>query len=451
MDLPANARSLHDDPMIDDITATGATVLRALASRCRQRGQAATASAQLVDRLEAAAVLLETGHLTDVDDAGADRRVEMEALRQSEERFRLMVEAVRDYAIFTLDPGGHITSWNTGAEHLKGYRADEILGKHFSIFYTKPDRDRDHPQDELARALADGSYQEEGFRIRKDGSQFWANVTITSIHEPSGRHVGFVKVTRDMTERKRAEEALQRANEELRASVRRQAVANQEIEAFSYAVSHDLRAPLRALDGFSRLLLEQASERLEPTERDYLARIRAASQQMSQLIDAMLGLSRLTRAPIERVCVDLSAQSRAILASLEQAEPAPPTRWRVAEGLEVTADPRLLRVALENLLRNAWKFTRKAAAPAIEVGVTDQGSERVFFVRDNGAGFDMSQAHRLFQPFQRLHRAKDFEGTGLGLVTVNRILQRHGGRIWVDSTSGQGTTFYFTVGAPDVP
>jgi PAS domain S-box-containing protein len=449
MDPPANPRMSPDDPALDDVTATGVAVLRALASRCRLRPRAT--GAPILERLEAAAVLLETGHIEDLDAEASERRVTVEALRQSEERFRLMVEAVRDYAIFTLDPGGHITSWNPGAENLKGYRADEILGKHFSIFYTQADRDRSHPQEELARALADGSYQEEGVRLRKDGGRFWANVTITSIRDRNGRHVGFVKVTRDMTERKRAEEALQRVNDELRASVRRQAAANQEIEAFSYAVSHDLRAPLRALDGFSKLLLEQASERLAPTEQDYLGRIRAASQQMSQLIDAMMDLSRLTRAPIERLRVDLSASCRAIFASLEQAEPGRRVHHRVAEGLEVTGDPRLLRVALENLIRNAWKFTRKAAAPAIEVGAIEQGGERVFFVRDNGVGFDMSQAHRLFQPFQRLHRARDFEGTGLGLVTVNRILHRHGGRVWVESVPLQGTTFFFTVGEPDDP
>jgi PAS domain S-box-containing protein len=425
MDPPANPRTSPDDPALDDVTAAGVAVLRALASRCRLRPRAS--GAPILERLEAAAVLLETGHLEDLDAEASERRVTVEALRRSEERFRVMVEAVRDYAIFTLDPGGHITSWNIGAENLKGYRAEEILGKHFSIFYTQADRDRSHPQEELARALADGSYQEEGVRVRKDGGRFWANVTITSIRDRTGRHVGFVKVTRDMTERKRAEEALQRMNDELRASVRRQAAANQEMEAFSYAVSHDLRAPLRALDGFSRLLLEQASERL------------------------MMDLSRLTRAPIERTRVDLSASCRAIFASLEQAEPERRVRVHVADGLEVTGDPRLLRVALENLLRNAWKFTRKSAAPAIEIGGTEQGGERVFFVRDNGVGFDMSQAHRLFQPFQRLHRARDFEGTGLGLVTVNRILHRHGGRVWVESAPGQGTTFFFTVGEPDEP
>lgn len=379
----------------------------------------------------------------------SERQEAAEKLRRSEQTFRMLVESVRDYAIFMLDPEGRISSWNAGAQHLKGYRAEDVLGRSFSIFYTEPDRARAHPQEELEYAKKHGSYQEEGWRVRKDGSLFWASVVITAIHDEGGRLVGFAKVTRDMTERRAAEESLRRMNEDLQARIRQQLAARHEVEAFSYSVSHDLRAPLRALDGFSRLLLEGADERLTAVEKDYLQRIRGAAQQMSQLIDAMLGLSRLTSAPIDLQEVDVSAQCQAIAASLAQAEPEREVRWSIAEGIKVRADPRLVSVALENLLRNAWKFTRKVRGAHIEVEASEDQGQRTIHVRDNGVGFGMEQAHRLFVPFQRLHRARDFEGTGIGLATVRRIVERHGGRVWAESGPGQGATFHFTLGEGD--
>ena len=379
----------------------------------------------------------------------SERQKAAERLRQSEQTFRLLVESVRDYAIYMLDPEGRISSWNAGAQHLKGYRAEDVLGRSFSIFYTEADRARAHPQEELEHAKRDGSYREEGWRVRKDGTLFWASVVITTIYDERRRLIGFAKVTRDMTERRAAEESLQRMNEDLQVRMRQQLAARLDVESFSYSVSHDLRAPLRALDGFSRLLLEGASERLTAGEKDYLQRIRGAAQQMSQLIDAMLGLSRLTSAAIDLQEVDVSAQCRAIAASLAQADPEREVRWSIADGIKVSADPRLLGVVLENLLRNAWKFTRKVSGAHIEVGIGEDQGERALHVRDNGVGFSMEQAHRLFVPFQRLHRAKDFEGTGIGLATVRRIIERHGGRVWVDSAPGQGTTFHFTLGKGD--
>jgi PAS domain S-box-containing protein len=375
-----------------------------------------------------------------------DRHAALEALRQSEERFRLMVEAMRDYAIFMLDPDGRVASWNAGAERIKGYRADEIVGQHFSAFYTDADRARRHPEDELARAIDEGSCSDEGWRVRKDGSCFWASVLITAVRDPAGRLLGFAKVTRDLTERRRADEALRQANADLEARVRQQQAAHREVEAFSYSVSHDLRAPLRALDGFSKLLLERVEGRLDETEKDFLARIRAAAQNMAQLIDAMLDLSRLTRAPLTRRLVDVSALSREIAAAIVQAEPERRVRWEVEDGITADADPRLLRVALENLLRNAWKFTRNRAEARIEVGVRERDGKRAFLVRDNGAGFDPGQAHRLFLPFQRLHRARDFEGTGIGLATVHRIVTQHGGEVWAEAAPDAGATFFFTMG-----
>jgi signal transduction histidine kinase len=238
-------------------------------------------------------------------------------------------------------------------------------------------------------------------------------------------------------ERRRAA-AIDRAKTELEQ-------ANRELEAFSYSVSHDLRAPLRAIDGFSKLLLEEHGASLTEGASDYLARVRSATQRMSTLIDDLLRLSRITRAQLERRKVDLSGLARAILEMLRTREPARSVEVSIADALAVDADPQLTKVLLENLLENAWKFTSKRADARILFGV-EAGPELVFFVRDNGAGFDMRYANKLFAPFQRLHKVSEFEGTGIGLATVHRIVMRHGGRIWATSELGQGTTVFFTLG-----
>jgi two-component system sensor histidine kinase/response regulator len=217
-----------------------------------------------------------------------------------------------------------------------------------------------------------------------------------------------------------------------------------EVEAFNYSVSHDLRAPLRPLDGFSEVLLEDYADKLDDRGRDYLTRIRAAAQRMAQLIDDLLELSRVSRADLRRQQLDLSALVGAIVADIRADEAAGEREVVCAPGLQVSADARLLRIALENLLRNAWKFTGRQAQPRIEFGCTRAGEELTYFVRDNGVGFDPTYASKLFQPFQRLHTA-EFAGTGIGLAIVDRIIHRHEGRIWGESTPGQGATFFFTL------
>ncbi len=218
-----------------------------------------------------------------------------------------------------------------------------------------------------------------------------------------------------------------------------------ELEAFNYSVSHDLRAPLRPLDGFSQALLEDYAGQLDPKAQDYLKRIRAAAQRMSQLIDDMLQLSRLGRAELVAGPCDLASMSEAIITELRRNEPGREVAFSSATGAATTGDSRLLRIALENLLRNAWKFTRKSPAARIEFGVRRDGAQPVYFVSDNGAGFDPAHARKLFQPFQRLHSAKDFEGTGIGLAIVQRIVRRHDGRVWAAATPGAGATFFFTL------
>ncbi len=242
---------------------------------------------------------------------------------------------------------------------------------------------------------------------------------------------------------------LHQLNEDLEQRVRERTkqleTANKELETFSYSVSHDLRAPLRAIDGFSRVLLDDYSAVLDAAGRDKLDRVRRATQRMGMLIDDMLKLARVTRTEPSRVSVNLSALAEEISANLREQYPQLQTNFKFAPHLKTQGDPQLLRIALENLLGNAWKFTSVRPTPQIELGVTHENGAVTYFVRDNGAGFNMEYADKLFAPFQRLHSADEFPGTGIGLATVQRIIRKHGGQIWVESAVDQGTTFYFTL------
>jgi PAS domain S-box-containing protein len=647
------------------------------------------------------------------------------ALRDSEERFRLFVEGVHEYAIILLDPQGNVISWNAGAERIKGYKAEEIIGRPFSTFYTPEEVATGNPAMELRLAAEQGSWEGFGWRVRADGTRFWANVLITALKDGAGNLRGYSKLTRDITERKQAEEALQagalqtaifnsanfssiatdakgiiqifnvgaermlgytaaevmnkitpadisdpgevlaraaalslelgtpiapgfealmfkasrgiediyeltyvrkdgsrfpavvsvtalrdahdaiigylligtdntarkqadealRKNEaqlhaiieniaegvlvsdldgellysnraakdmheltgpeklrhnlgdfadtfelcgmegavlprdvwplarilrgeklhgmELRArridgdwrrvfnyggtlvqdergqpmlavltisdiTERRRAAdeihrlnadlerrvvertaqlqtANHELEAFCYSVSHDLRAPLRSLDGFSQALSEDYTGRLDAQGQNYLSRIRAGSQRMGQLIDDLLNLSRLSRGELNRERVDLSRMAHEVVDELRSAEPQRDAEFLVADGLIVETDPRLLRIVLTNLFGNAWKFTAKQPHARIEFGSTGENGGKEYFTRDNGAGFDQAYSGKLFGVFQRLHAGADFPGTGIGLATVQRIIQRQGGRVWAEGKVGQGATFHFTL------
>ncbi len=367
-----------------------------------------------------------------------ERRRAEAALRESEERFRLLVGTVRDYAIYMLDPTGYVMSWNRGAEQIKGYTAEEIIGNHFSCFYPPEAVAAGTPERALAAAAEHGRFEEENWRLRKDGSRFWADVVITAVRGDQGRLLGFAKVTRDLTERQRTDELLRRHTAQLEA-------ANAELNAFAYSVSHDLRAPLRSIDGFSQALLEDYAGKLDETGQDYLRRVRAATQRMGALIDDLLNLSRVTRSEMVIRTVDVSDLARQLAGELASGDPERDVHVVIAPGLEARADEGLLRVVLHNLMGNAWKFTSKRTNARIEVGMVAANGERAYFVRDNGAGFDMAYAPKLFGAFQRLHRVTEFPGTGVGLATVQRIIHRHGGRVWAESALDRGATFYFTL------
>lgn len=224
---------------------------------------------------------------------------------------------------------------------------------------------------------------------------------------------------------------------------------NRELEAFSYSVSHDLRAPLRSIDGFSRMLEEDYRERLDEQGLDYLRRVRNSAHRMAELIEDLLALARVGRADLRRQVLDLTSEARRIIAQLAERDPARHIAVNVPDGIVAEGDPGLVRSLLENLLSNAWKFSARRQDAQIEIGVTDRNGGRAYYVRDNGVGFELAQAERLFQPFQRLHSAAEFEGTGVGLATVHRIVTRHGGRIWAEASAGGGATFYFTLRGAD--
>jgi PAS domain S-box-containing protein len=283
------------------------------------------------------------------------------------------------------------------------------------------------------------------FNPTPDGKPRWLSATKVPIFDRDGRINGIVGISRDITERMLREQEIGRLNKDLETRAAELENLNNELESFSFSVSHDLRAPLRTIDGFSHALLEDYGELLPEEGRNYLARVRVAAQRMGELIDDLLALSRVTRATAEQKRVDLSTVAEKILNELQHEQPDRRVTFSVAKGLIVRGDPQLLRIALENLLGNAWKFTSKIEHAQIEVGIQAEAEEPTYFIRDNGAGFNMAYADKLFGPFQRLHRMNEYPGTGIGLATVQRIIHRHGGRIWAEGSIGKGATFFFTL------
>ncbi|HUR68385.1 MAG TPA: PAS domain S-box protein [Candidatus Thermoplasmatota archaeon] len=359
-----------------------------------------------------------------------DRLLYEQALRESEERFRLLVEGVTDYAIFLLDAEGRVQSWNTGAQRLIGYRPAEIVGDHISRFYLREEAAAGRPQRELEIAGREGRYEEEGWRVRKDGTKFWANVIVTSLRDPeTGRLLGFSKVTRDLTERKRADDVLRQSFRDM--------------ESFSYTVSHDLRAPLRAIHTVADITLHD-TQKLDPEIQHNLASIRESAERASHLVEDLLEFAKVSRGDLRWDAVSIAELARDTAKELSERDPRKVDLCiEEPETLSVHGDPALLRLVLGNLLGNAWKYTKKTAHPKVVMGPAHATEEdRVaFYVRDNGVGFDPAKARDLFEPFRRLHNDVEFQGTGVGLATVRRIVERHGGCVRAESKPGEGATF----------
>ncbi len=411
----------------------------------------------------------------------------MERLRSISLYTRNLIEASLD-PLVTISKDGKIRDVNEATVNATGITKENLIGSDFSNYFTDPD----YARAGYEKVFSQGSVTDYPLTIRHSSGNITNVLYNASLYkDEKGDVAGVFAAARDVTRLKQTEEEIRKLNEELEERVvmrtaelrktglelqdsqralinmvedlngandklnllnadllrQKNAIeaANQELEAFSYSVSHDLRAPLRAIDGFSLAVLEDYTDKLDEEGKNYLNRIRAASQRMSQLIDDILGLSRLGRSEINITSVDLGELAAEITEDLKKIYPDRQVETIIQKGIMVKGDRRLLRIALENLFSNAWKFTNSRPEARVEFGVAKTDNGPVCYVKDNGAGFDEAYADKLFTPFQRLHSTEEFPGTGIGLTTVKRIILRHGGRIWAESEQGKGAAFYFTI------
>lgn len=366
------------------------------------------------------------------------------ARKKAEAKFRDLLEAAPD-AMVIVDQQGSIVLANAQTQKLFGYMTQELLSQPVEILMPEGLRKRHagHRDDYVRapRARPMGAGLELAGR-RKDGSEFPVEISLSPLQTEQGTLA--ISAIRDITERKSAEAMRARHALELAQTNSELAAANQELDSFSYSVSHDLRAPLRHIDGFSRILLDEYKSRLDTDGQHYLERISDGAKQMGRLVDDLLNLSRLGRQELNRKSTNLSAIVENVRIGLAESAAGRAVDWKIAPLPAVNCDPSLMKIVFTNLLSNALKFTAPRQQTVIELGCMEE-EERAFFVRDNGVGFDPKYADKLFGVFQRLHRQEDFEGTGVGLATVQRIIHKHGGRIWAESAPDRGATFYFTL------
>jgi PAS domain S-box-containing protein len=367
-----------------------------------------------------------------------DRKEAEAAVEESEKKFRIIADFTYDWEYWRTQDN-KFAYMSPSCLRITGYNSQEFIDNpdlYLSIIH--PD-DRDRVAGHMKTDLHHPDQEELEFRIiRRDGEERWIGHLCQPVLDEKENIQGRRSSNRDITDRKRAEEEIKRTNAELEAS-------NKELEAFAYSVSHDLRAPLRSMEGFSSALMEDYAEKLDEQGKKYLNYVQESSELMGQLIDDLLKLSRVTRADMNYEMVNLSGLGDTIVAELKRSEPNRKVEIKISPNINVFGDRNLLRLALENLLGNAWKFSSKCEVTSIEMGECNYNGKLTYFIRDNGVGFDMTYVDKLFKPFQRLHKASEFAGTGIGLATVQRIIRRHGGEVWAEGKVEEGATFYFTL------
>jgi PAS domain S-box-containing protein len=373
----------------------------------------------------------------------AERKLLDQRLRDQQFYTRSLIESNID-ALMTTDPSGIITDVNNQMEALTGCTRDELIGTPFKNYFTDPER----AEEVVKLVLSEEKVTNYELTVRAgDVKVTVVSYNATTFYDRDRRLQGVLAIARDITERRLAEEALQLRTIQLEA-------ANQELEAFSYSVSHDLHTPLRAIDGFSRILLDEHAAELSSEAQRYLNLVRTNTQQMGELVDDLLTFSHLGRQPMTMQTVLPAKLVRKVLADYDtelenrnvEIKIGDSSNWTDQALPSCQADPALLKIVFSNLLSNSLKFTRTRDVALIEIGTQTKGGECIYYVKDNGVGFDMRYVHKLFGVFQRLHRAEEYEGTGVGLATVQRIIHRHGGRVWAEAEIDRGATFYFILG-----
>jgi signal transduction histidine kinase len=395
------------------------------------------------------------------------RKKSEEALKNSERRLIDIINFLPDVT-FAINLEGKITIWNQAAEEYTGIKASEILNKGDyeyaipfygkrrpilinTVFNTTELIESKYPY--LAR-IGERVIGEAFVQSPKHGKAYLLG-TAAPLYDTEGNIIGAIESLRDITERKKAEDEITKLNQHLEKRVAKRTkqleIANKELEAFAYSIAHDLRTPLRGINGFSQILLEEYQDKVDEQGKVYLHRVRAASQRMAQVIDDILALSRLIHAEMKIERLNLSQIAQEIAKNLSKLQPERNVVFKIQEGIVVHGDEHLLRIVLENMFENAWKFTSKHPTGNIEFGIHEENKKMVYFVRDDGAGFEMKYVHKLFGPFQRLHSIEEFPGTGIGLATIQGIIQRHGGKVWAEGEVEKGATFYFTIPETTAP
>ncbi len=389
-----------------------------------------------------------------------ERRKQIEqVLSDSEETFRTIASSAHD-AIIMIDKGGNIFYWNLAAEFIFGWRDEEIHGKNFSILISNESNNEVFDKDHNLIISSDHDHIDgrilELIALKKDGSEFPIEISLSSINLKG--QLNAVGIIRDISDRKKAEDKINQLNVELEQRVKDRTeqleAANKELEAFSYSVSHDLRAPIRHIAGFVELLSNNLKEngQMDDNSQRYLNIITDSAKQMGMLIDDLLSFSRMSRSDMNKTSFDINSLIKEVIHSYEPDVQGRDISWKLNDFPQIYADYSLIRVVLNNLISNAIKFTRTRPQAIIEIGYNekeDLPDNHILFVKDNGVGFDMNYANKLFLVFQRLHTSSQFEGTGIGLATVARIVQRHGGHVWAEGFPEQGASFYFTLPKQD--